>query len=402
MKNIVLGRSRDCDVIVDDPTVSARHLRMSWEGNRILVEDLGSANGTFVGGERITRAHIRPGDSLRLGTRDLSWSLPELRAFLRSGAGQTLLAQDAPKLRPDAPRVAPAHATFVCASCGSRGSIPASYRGKNVRCGVCGKPHRRRGWAGRAFAVLLLVGLVAGGGFALWHFEIWPTEARRLAEEVISGRSVVGSPQEASIRSHSAARIVAAMDSSSAVTRNEAAQLAASAEGPFRVEQVATIWSHVRQQWRYVNDPRGAEYFAAASETISNEYVGDCDDFAIVLAAMLRAVGGEARIVMMDGPEGGHAYAEVFVPGEGSEIRTRLVRHYRSLPRRERRTIRDVHFRPTDEGIWLNLDWNAGVPGGPYEAEDWAVAIYDDGRTETLVHISAGGQGDADEAATPP
>ena len=48
-----------------DPTVSARHARLSWEKGGTVVEDLGSANGTFVRGKRIERARIRPGDELR-------------------------------------------------------------------------------------------------------------------------------------------------------------------------------------------------------------------------------------------------------------------------------------------------------------------------------------------------
>ena len=39
--------------------------------------------------------------------------------------------------------------------------------------------------------------------------------------------------------------------------------------------------------------------------------------------------------------------------------------------------------------MWLNLDWNARVPGGPYGHEYWAVAIYPDGRTETLAPSGA-------------
>ncbi|HJL47631.1 MAG TPA: transglutaminase-like domain-containing protein, partial [Polyangiaceae bacterium LLY-WYZ-15_(1-7)] len=201
------------------------------------------------------------------------------------------------------------------------------------------------------------------------------------------GSTAASSPQEASIRIHTLDRVVAAIDTSVPATRNAAVQIAAQDEGPFRVEQVARVWSHVRSEWRYVNDPRGDEYFATASESIENGYVGDCDDFAIVLVAMLQAIGGDARLVMMDGPQGGHAYAEVCLPEDSDTVRDRLSRHYRRNPDRNlgRQRVSAIHFRPGHEcPVWLNLDWNAGVPGGAYEPEQWAVAIYPDGRTETL------------------
>jgi hypothetical protein len=50
-----------------------------------------------------------------------------------------------------------------------------------------------------------------------------------------------------------------------------------------------------------------------------------------------------------------------------------------------RERLTNIHFRSSTEcQVWLNLDWNARVPGGPYGREYWAVAIYPDGRTETL------------------
>ena len=181
------------------------------------------------------------------------------------------------------------------------------------------------------------------------------------------------STQEASIRAHSLDRVIEAIDMLDPVTRNEAAKIAAEEDGPFRIEQVARIWSHVRSQWRYVNDPRGDEYFALASETITNGYVGDCDDFAIVLVAMLTAVGGDSRLVMMDGTQGGHAYAEVCVQDSSEKIRDRLARHYRRHRYRNlgRQRISRINYRPgTECPVWLNLDWNAGVPGGKYESEN--------------------------------
>ena len=51
--------------------------------------------------------------------------------------------------------------------------------------------------------------------------------------------------------------------------------------------------------------------------------------FAIVLASMTESIGGEARIVMLDGEAGGHAYTEVCIHEEPAEIASRLSVHYR-------------------------------------------------------------------------
>jgi pSer/pThr/pTyr-binding forkhead associated (FHA) protein len=68
-KPIVLGRDADCDKILDLPMISGRHARLWQDGKRIMIEDLGSTNGTFVNGERIPRpTAILAGDLIGLGS----------------------------------------------------------------------------------------------------------------------------------------------------------------------------------------------------------------------------------------------------------------------------------------------------------------------------------------------
>jgi predicted component of type VI protein secretion system len=50
----LIGRNESCDLIVSDPLVSRRHCQISWDGVYCTVEDLGSTNGTFVNGRRVT------------------------------------------------------------------------------------------------------------------------------------------------------------------------------------------------------------------------------------------------------------------------------------------------------------------------------------------------------------
>jgi hypothetical protein len=185
----------------------------------------------------------------------------------------------------------------------------------------------------------------------------------------------------------SAQKLAAALSPMDAVTRNTAVKLAARNDGPFHVEQVAEIWAGVRKPWRYVNDPEGREYFATATESIQNGYIGDCDDFAVTLASMVIAIGGQARVVLMDGPKGGHAYAEACVQGEPTKVASALTKHYKNKFRRyiSGSIPKTIAYRSSDScPIWLNLDWSASVPGGPYESEYWAVAVYEGGRSEQL------------------
>ena len=64
----VLGRSLDADIRFDVPGVSRRHARIVVDGAHMALEDLGSQNGTYLRGERITgRAVLTDGDEVRLG-----------------------------------------------------------------------------------------------------------------------------------------------------------------------------------------------------------------------------------------------------------------------------------------------------------------------------------------------
>jgi hypothetical protein len=65
---VTVGRHRSCDIQVDGPEVSRQHARITWSGTGYVIEDLDSANGTFVNGERIGGPHaLKDGDLLRLG-----------------------------------------------------------------------------------------------------------------------------------------------------------------------------------------------------------------------------------------------------------------------------------------------------------------------------------------------
>ena len=65
---IMIGRGADCQLILDDDYVSTRHARVATGENGIYIEDLGSTNGTYVNGQRITApTTITLADTVRIG-----------------------------------------------------------------------------------------------------------------------------------------------------------------------------------------------------------------------------------------------------------------------------------------------------------------------------------------------
>ncbi|HLX20062.1 MAG TPA: DUF3662 and FHA domain-containing protein [Gaiellaceae bacterium] len=73
-RRVVLGRSRECDVQVEDANVSRRHAELRQEGTSFWIVDLDSTNGVEVNGRRVKRAKLEPGDSFTIGSTDVAFS----------------------------------------------------------------------------------------------------------------------------------------------------------------------------------------------------------------------------------------------------------------------------------------------------------------------------------------
>lgn len=63
----VIGRSRDCDLVLDDPNVSRRHAELRRANGGWEVRDLGSTNGIKLNGRRSEGGRLKPGDEITLG-----------------------------------------------------------------------------------------------------------------------------------------------------------------------------------------------------------------------------------------------------------------------------------------------------------------------------------------------
>lgn len=131
-----------------------------------------------------------------------------------------------------------------------------------------------------------------------------------------------------------------------------------------QIIQCFAVFTEVRNRWNYVNDPKGKEYIAYASESLQH-FSGDCDDHAILMSALVRAVGGTPRIIHT----GGHLYPEMLI-GNKSDLENINYLIKEVLFKEESRG-KEVHYHIDERGqIWLNLDYTAKYPGGPFMSEE--------------------------------
>ncbi len=93
-----VGREADCDIVADDPTVSRRHAEIRAVGDGWEVVDLGSTHGTWVGGQRVSRADLR-------GTTPVSFGM--------QGAGYAVTVTVAGAAAAPPPPAPPATAAFA-------------------------------------------------------------------------------------------------------------------------------------------------------------------------------------------------------------------------------------------------------------------------------------------------
>jgi PAS domain S-box-containing protein len=94
-KSLTLGRGREADLSLSDASMSRRHARLTLTEAGVQLEDLGSRNGCFVNGVRVSQVDLRHGDQLRLGATTLHFHAqdgagpgPGAEALTQSGVAQ--------------------------------------------------------------------------------------------------------------------------------------------------------------------------------------------------------------------------------------------------------------------------------------------------------------------------
>jgi len=128
--------------------------------------------------------------------------------------------------------------------------------------------------------------------------------------------------------------------------------------------QCFAIFKEIQNRWNYVNDPKNREYIATASESLQH-FSGDCDDHAILMAAAVRAVGGTPRLIHTKE----HMYPEMLIGSKADlENIIYLIKEVLFVKEAKGQTI---HYHIDERGqVWLNLDYTAKYPGGPFMSEE--------------------------------
>jgi hypothetical protein len=103
--SLIVGRGEDAGIVIDDDEASRRHASLSSTGDSVLVQDLGSTNGTFVNGERISSPEpARGGDRIRIGN-----TVFEVRALTQATRLGTAIPDEPADEPPDVQATAIGH-----------------------------------------------------------------------------------------------------------------------------------------------------------------------------------------------------------------------------------------------------------------------------------------------------
>lgn len=130
------------------------------------------------------------------------------------------------------------------------------------------------------------------------------------------------------------------------------------ASDEFTLVQSFSIFKEVNNNWKYVSDVKGAEYFAPPAESIEL-MAGDCDDHAVLMAALIKSIGGKVRLVRTEG----HVYPE-FRIGDDEQLERAGMLIRKMLFVREVGDAPLYHHTDADGVHWMNMDYTRNYPGG--------------------------------------
>ena len=120
---LVIGRDATHAVSINDAEVSRKHARLTFQGGKYVIEDLGSTNGTFVNGQRlVSPAVLKPGDVVSLGEQ-----IVLMYEGLSADAGATMIGRKSARtaVNVPAPQVPPAPAYAAPPAAMPAGAPPA-------------------------------------------------------------------------------------------------------------------------------------------------------------------------------------------------------------------------------------------------------------------------------------
>jgi hypothetical protein len=213
-----------------------------------------------------------------------------------------------------------------------------------------------------------------------------PSDNEVIAFPITGGSSTPGSMTEKNV-GELKKTLDARVEPDNSRVRDEAVVLALNYPGDKTIEQIASIYNYLKngdsskKGWGYVSDPRGIDYFMFANQTLKNGDRancvggGDCDDFAILMSALIESVGGTTRIILArNNTAGGHAYTEVYL-GNLNEPNNQVEGIIDWLKQEFNTDKIFTHIDTKTKDIWLNMDWGPDEkgnthPGGPFYQGD--------------------------------
>jgi hypothetical protein len=124
-----------------------------------------------------------------------------------------------------------------------------------------------------------------------------------------------------------------------------------------------SVFKTINSEWKYVEDPKEQEYFAKASESIRT-MAGDCDDHNALMTACIKAIGGEAQMVAVEG----HIFPVVRVADSEFEFNVKVKPLVQQLFYNEYDN-QELSIYNMNNGVWMNFDYTADYPGGPFMSD---------------------------------
>ncbi len=186
----------------------------------------------------------------------------------------------------------------------------------------------------------------------------------------------------------------------------EALVLASKFPGDLTIDQICSIYRYLKngegsiKGWSYARDPRGIDYFMYANQSLRIGErtgcvgAGDCDDFAILMSALIESIGGTTRIILAhNNSTGGHAYTEVYLGQPGTQ-NNQVEDIIRWLKEKFDADKIYTHIDTDTKDVWLNLDWGPDEkgnthPGGPfYQGDKHIVLCIRDRYEKTALKLS--------------